>query len=411
MLAGVRGLTRRFVVDRTTAGRVRSRVGAKTMTARLVTLFALALVAVPARAHHRQTPPIVQITTTGDAFLPRVPAFRGRLVLALGAPGRRQIFRRERDGVTLTPLTVQGDNENPSVSATGRITAWDSDGDLLGAGDPGRQVYVLTASTLSRPAHDPTGTSVTPALDARGQHLAFVSRGDLAGTGNAGALQVFVHGLSGVVEQVSRGDGTSEDPVYDKRGQTLVFDSTSDPVTGVDTGIAQVWVAAGGTPAVRLTDGQGASRRAAISSRGRFVAFESTADLAGGGLETGVSQVFACDRLSGNFARVTNEPGGCRGVSVDETPGDWRVVYVCGGQGFLHFLRTDRRLRLPIDAGTTAQAVAELGNFFVAVSTTADLINGGVASGYRIFQLNLFKLAAVPVGGAAVWFPDPAFRP
>ena len=378
---------------------------------RAATLLGLALWAFPADAHHRQTPPVVPVLAPPDAFLPRVAAFHGRLVLALGSPGSRQIFRRERDNVTLTPLTTSGDNADPVASATGKVVAWDSDADLLGDGDTGRQVYVQTGTTLAQPAHDATGTSTNPAMDARGRVLALQSRGDLAGTGALGTSQIYLRGLDGSLTQVSRGAGDSGNPAFDRFGKTLVFDSTSDPSTGADTGVSQIWIAGAGVAPVAVTNGLGSSRRPAISPRGRFVAFESTADLAGAGTDTGVPQVFVYDRLSGNQARVTNEPGGCTEPTVDEVPGDTRVVFVCGGVGLLHRLRADQRFRLPVDGGTTAQAVAELGNFFVAVSTTADVLHDGWPAGFRIYQLNLYKLAAVPVAGSATWSPDPAFRP
>src|SRR5689334_12523378 len=58
-------------------------------------LLAVGLLAVPALAYHRQTPPIVGVTFQGDTPLPRVSAGGRRLVLALSSSGR-QVFRQDR---------------------------------------------------------------------------------------------------------------------------------------------------------------------------------------------------------------------------------------------------------------------------------------------------------------------------
>ena len=79
--------------------------------------------------------------------------------------------------------------------------------------------------------------------------------------------------------------------------------------------------------------------------------------------------------------------------------------------GYLHRLRANQRLQLPLAGGDTPQAITELGNYFVAVRTTADPLAGGTTTGHQLYQLNLFKLPAVPVAGQAVWFPDAGFRP
>ena len=46
-----------------------------------------------ARAHHRQTPPVVALTTSGDTPLPRIGSFIGVIALAVTSGGQRVINR------------------------------------------------------------------------------------------------------------------------------------------------------------------------------------------------------------------------------------------------------------------------------------------------------------------------------
>jgi hypothetical protein len=91
---------------------------------------------------------------------------------------------------------------------------------------------------------------------------------------------------------------------------------------------------------------------------------------------------------------------------------EWRVVYVCGGQGFYYELGSDRRFRLPVFEGEVRGALPVLGNHFVAVATTGNLLEGGVTSLPQLFVVNLFRRPPVAVAGPpAVWFPFRGIRP
>jgi len=58
-------------------------------------LLAVAALAAPAAAYHRQTPPIVSYTSGGDTPLPRLAADGRRFAVAIAASGQ-QIFRLDR---------------------------------------------------------------------------------------------------------------------------------------------------------------------------------------------------------------------------------------------------------------------------------------------------------------------------
>ena len=358
-------------------------------------LVALAMLAAPVAAYHRTTPPIVQLTTSGEHSLPRVQAGGRRLVLALEVGGH-QIFRQDRVHNTFEQITTSGDNMNPTVSANGDVLAWDVDCDgVIGCADSGEQVFRWARGTVQQITHDPTGTSSNPALSGTGARLAFESLSDLAGTGNAGVRQIFRVDKTGLFTQISHGAADSRNPALDKGGLAVVFESSNDQ-GGNDTGVTQVWLSTiHGTS--RLTAGAGPSSRPAISSDGRVLAFESQADLLGDGHDTGVNQVFAYDLRNALLSQLTNDLAGCSGVSVQRIPKDWSIGYVCHGEGLFRHLVAKQTFRIPVDGGDTQQSLTELGAHFMVISTTANLFGGGTTPEHQIYMLNLFKLPAVPV--------------
>ena len=374
---------------------------------RTATLIGLLATAAPAAAHHLTTPPIVQLTSSGDNTLPRVPSFDDTVALVLG-PAVYSLRLFDHPEVR-TPVSAGGHNANPTVSL--RAVAFDSDGDPLGSGDPGRQVFMRAGATLVQVTHDPTGTSANPAFDYFSDLLAFESAGDLTGSGSLGTLQVYLRDGYGGLVQLSRGRGTSRNPSLGRRATWIAFDSTTDPVTGVDTGVSQIWLSSPDpTTSHPITAGAGPSRRPSMSNRGRIMAFESDADLAGGGADTGIPQIFVYDLVSGNFAQLTQDAGGCSGASVRRF-GDWRITFTCGGQAFYFDLRADHRYRLPIDGGNTNGVGPGAAFYFLTVSTTADHLGAGTTTGHEIYLLNLYKRPAELVSGSAVWFPARGLAP
>src|SRR5207247_3826009 len=109
-----------------------------------------------------------------------------------------------------------------------------------------------------------------------------------------------------------------------------------------------------------------------------------TAALTTDGHDTNVSQIFLYDARAGSFTQISNDPGpgpgGCSGASISRTSSDWRIGYVCRGQGFFHTLLAGKTFRLPIPGtGTeqdTQQATVGFGIHFMTASTTADLMTG-----------------------------------
>ena len=369
------------------------------LTAIILTL----LLAAPALAHHRQTPALFRFTDSGDNALPRVSTFASAFALVLPqTAGEGPIVSFDYPYPTMRSV-ASGSDANPTVSS-GRVVVWDAD--PFATGD--RQVY-MRAGTLDpvQISNDPTGTSSNACTNGNGHRIAFESNGDLAGPTGMGARQIYLWTTPGIT-QVSRGKGTSTNPSLTRSGLRLAFQSTSDPDTGMDTGVPQIWCAnVNDGTARRVTSAPAPSSNPAISADGRLVGFESRADLPGDGHDTNVSQIFVYHVTSGNFARITNDTSGCSGPSVHRFRADWRIGFVCGGQGYYYLLRAAQRFQVPIEpGGNVAGLLAELNPQFLLLSTTANLIDGGLTTGHQVYLVNLFKRPATPVPGTAVWFPE-----
>jgi hypothetical protein len=375
-------------------------------------LLAALLAAGSAQAHHRQTAAVVQFTTAGDNTLPRIASFNGSLVLSVGDTGARDILKyRYPWQSSRVVVGTGGDNADPASAIDGSVVAWDSDGNLLGLGDPGRQIYVRKGALLQQVSHDPSGTSANPTANSGASVIAWESTGDMVGNGNAGVQQVFMSSRTLGLKQVSSGLGTSGNPTLNRTGSVLVFQSTSDPVTGADTGVSQLWVAnlkTGG--AAPITSGLGSSSGPAISPDGRVLVFQSTADLSGDGSDTGVPQVFAYDIRYGSFAQITADPGGCTEPTIHKFRHDFRIPFLCQGQVYFYLLRDDQRFHVVLP-GDTSSVTAGPGFQFLMVTTTADLLSTGPTGGRQIYLLNQFKTPGVLVSGKAVWFPTRSIPP
>jgi len=356
-----------------------------------------------ALAFHRQTDAVVPITTTGDSDLPRVPA-QGRRAMTLAQPDGLFSYLPFITGSGRTLLATTG--AQPAAAYDGRTFGWETTADPAGTGLPGWQIVLVRDGVFTAPFPDPSGTSHRPSMDKRARTIAFESDGDLTNVGGPGVRRVYVRDRFATLTLASTGVGWSGNAMVNAKGKYVTFESTSNPATGADTGVRQVWGGAVGLPAGRLTAGAGPSTEPLMSDDGRLVVFSSEADLAGDGHDTNVSQVFAYDTKTQTFARITDEPGGCRRPTAAKVGGDWRITFVCGGQAYYHMLRENVRYHVPTPGGSVQSIVPEMGVHFLTLSTTANLLAGsGSTAGHRIYLVNLTKRPAVAVAGTTTWFP------
>jgi WD40 repeat protein len=401
--------------------------------------LATAIVAGQARAHHRQTPPVVIFTDqdTGSengAFLSRNSARDGAFAAVIATPGNQEgrVVRYRSQGVSFSDTTVAPLPDDagtatfgqPAVSAAGSAVTLVSDGPPSN----GRQICLYAAGIRIVVTSDPSGTSENPVLSGNGRLLAFESSGNLAGVDvgpGSPSRQIFTYRAKGpsvdplTLTQVSRGHGSSAEASLDKTGKSIVFASTSDPLTGADTFVSQIWRASLATHTLQvLTNGQGMSMHPQMSGEGRLVVFQSTADLAGDGTDTGVPQIFAANLKTGFMARITgnlpDDAAGCVDPSVVPYRRDWRIAFLCSGEPHYVLLTTAERYRIVAVAGAqTTRVLAGVAPQFVLLSTTANLLGraaSDLGSGPQVYLLNLFKAEdrVEAEEFAPAWFPIPS---
>ncbi|MET0498654.1 MAG: malectin domain-containing carbohydrate-binding protein [Steroidobacteraceae bacterium] len=225
-------------------------------------------------------------------------------------------------------------NTAPSVSATGRYIAYESDEDPLPR-DPTHRTNVFVRdieTALSRPVNFdvagvvPNGDSNEPAISGDGRWVAFTSSADnlVPGDDNA-ASDVYIRDLNtGDLELVSlnsagiRGNAASSTPAISADGRFVVFASVADNLAPGDTNSGlDVFVrdrqfgltervsinAAGG-----LAIGQGG--RISISADGHYVAFEANMIYGSGDESRRVSGIYVRDRVAGTTRTIREDPEG-----------------------------------------------------------------------------------------------------
>lgn len=363
----------------------------------------------PVQARHRQTPPIVRITSLGDNHLPRVAANGTTLVFASDADllgegvSGKHVYRFKLRRLRLERVTSgSAINDEPTVDRGARV-AFSSDGDLLGHGLPGRQIYLLKFNNHSmiQVTEDPTGTSGSPAMNAGGRFVAFTSAGDLAGTGN-GSRQIFLWDRAHRrTLQITHG-GNPGPPAMSGNGRAVAFASEAD-LGGTGNTVRQIFIYDRrlGTY-TQVTSGKAPSYSPALDRSGRWLAFVSRANLLGDGADAGVSQVFLFDVRKARLQQLTAGAADSRSPFVDRR-GGIRVGFVSDadllgngagpGQPYYYSVRQHRIFQLPV-AGPSELAVPELGTYFMVLDSNADLLGDGTP-GRQLYLINLFKAAPI----------------
>src|SRR5262249_11510139 len=134
---------------------------------RFAAAISLAFIASTAAAHHRQTPPVVAMTSTGDASLPRLPP-ASRKAAAVTVDATIAVVAPFKTPSVPTFTFTNGTNENPAISFNGKTVVWDTNADPLSKGAPGRQIIRSTKDGLVQMAVDQSGTSANAAIDRTG---------------------------------------------------------------------------------------------------------------------------------------------------------------------------------------------------------------------------------------------------
>ncbi|MBI3786317.1 MAG: PD40 domain-containing protein [Deltaproteobacteria bacterium] len=238
-----------------------------------------------------------------------------------------------------------GDSLSPSISADGRLVAFQSlaknliDDDSNDAAD----IFVRdrTTSHTERVCNGTQGNggSFSPAISADGNVVAFASSAtNLAAGDNNAHVDVFAcDRRTGHIDVVSindagtYGNGDSILPAVSSDGRYVAFKSLANNLVADDrNGIVDVFVrdrVAGKTERVSLSflarDSNGVSFAPGINSNGRFVAFGSEANNLVPADENQLASVFVRDRAVGlSFLVDINERGEqANGATLDIAPG------------------------------------------------------------------------------------------
>ena len=251
----------------------------------------------------------------------------------------------ERVSVSAAGEQSTGDSYGPAISADGRYVAFTSSASNLAAGDTNNELDIFvrdrlahTTVLVSTGPHGALadGPSVAPSISADGRVVAFESDADnlVAGDTN-GTGDVFLHDV--VTDMTRRlsieGHGTqTESPSFGAAisadGSSVAFESFSSRLVPDDTnGALDVFVAdvaTGDISRVSLaTGGAQADDRSyspSISADGRVVAFASFADNLVPGDTNGLLDVFVCRRDQGTTTRLSVGPGGVEGDGLSFAP-------------------------------------------------------------------------------------------
>jgi len=233
----------------------------------------------------------------------------------------------------------------PSLSADGRLVAFDSYATNLVGGDTNTtfDVFIRDRATgatrrisVSSAGEQSNGNSYRPSISADGRFVAFESSAtNLVGGDTNGFTDVFVRDReTGKTRRVSvRSDGSeanegSDNASISADGRFVAFRSAASNLVGGDTnGYTDVFVhdrATGKTTRASVrTDGSeanGDTGNPSLSAHGRFVAYVSTAsNLVGHDLNT-ASDIFVRDRETGKTSRVSVNSAGVEGDGYSDWP-------------------------------------------------------------------------------------------
>jgi Tol biopolymer transport system component len=346
--------------------------------------------------------------------------------------GDADIFVRDmRTGRTrLVSVPAFGPNANghsysPSISASGRFVAFESNAENLVQGDRGGfDVFVrdLEAGTTRRVSIGlngarPNGGSYSPSISANGRRVAFGSRASNLVAGDTEKNEeAFVRDLeTGRIRRVSVGlqgaepndFNAGDSPSISARGRFVAFDSDASNLVQVDTNPrSDVFVRdlkTGTTHVVSVrsdgTQPRGNSYNPTISANGRFVAFSSGATNLVPGDTNRETDAFVHDRKTGDTRRVSvsfrgGESNGTSYAGSSSARGRFVAFYsdatnvVSGDPRRLHDVfvrdlktRTTRRVSIALNGAwpkrdSYSPAISADGRFVAFSSPASTLVRG-----------------------------------
>jgi Tol biopolymer transport system component/subtilisin-like proprotein convertase family protein len=356
----------------------------------------------------------------------RVVAFESTASnLAPGATSRSSTFVRDRY-IGDTMLFASGTRE-PFLSADGRVAA------AIEAGTTPRALVRELDAPQS--ATDQVGRQVLDvSLSGDGQIAAFESAANtLVPQDQNASVDVFAFDRrTGVTERVSvssdgtEANGASRHVSLSTDGRFVAFDSGADNLVPGDTnGTTDVFVhdrRTGQTERVSIasdgTQGDGFSQLPSLSADGRFVAFESFATNLVPGDSNGQPDIFVHDRLTGVTELVT--------VAADGGPGNqssYGFPLAISGNGLVVAFESNATNLVQPDASGSVRDLFVRGPDLTQSQTTANDLTGDGDLNDTVLQVLDVTAAGTPVtlgpaetvavsnGSAAFLVPESAYSP
>ena len=354
---------------------------------------------------------------------------------------------RSTERVSLSSLggQVHGDSYGPAISADGRYVAFTSSAPDLVPGDTNNELDVFVrdrvAKTTVLASVGPhgilgDGPSTAPSISADGRLVAFESdAGSLVPDDSNGTGDVFVHDIvTGVTRRLSVGGNgqQTESPSFGAAisadGRSVAFESFSSKLVPGDTNNAlDVFVsdlATGNIERVSLsTDGGQADDRSyspSISADGRIVSFASFATNLVPGDSNHLLDVFIRRRDQHTTTRLSVGPGGVEGNGLsfgpvisadgamvvftseasnlvpDDTNGTRDVFLASTSSGFVTRLSRPRAHRAQGDGPSLGPVVDGSGMMVAFASFATNLVPGDTNG-----QSDVFVTAGLPPSGKA----------
>lgn len=368
----------------------------------------------------------------------------------------RQTGQTTRVSVSSAGVQANGASARPVISADGRYVAFESSATNLVADDTNgqtdifvhdRQTGQTVRASTSSGGGNANGASSFPSISANGRVVAFESSATNMVFGDTnGQTDIFVRDLqTGEIVRVSVSSGGTQannlsfTPSISADGRTIAFASNASNLVAGDTnGTTDVFVhnrQTGQTTRVSVasdnTEGNGFSFLPVISADGRVVAFASAATNLVAGDTNGQPDVFVHDRQTGQTTRMSVSTGGAQGNGASQFPSlspDGTVVAFSStatnlvpgdtnGQpdAFVHDRRTGRTTRVSLSIGGAqgdqavplifrAHALSTDGRIVAFASNATNLVTGDTNGASDIFvherRLTTTTRVSTATGGA-----------
>jgi Tol biopolymer transport system component len=299
----------------------------------------------------------------------------------------------ERVSVDSFGVEANGESDHPSISADGRLIAFESDASNLVPGDTNgtydifvhdRQTGVTERVSVDSSGAQGNSGSFSPSLSADGRNVAFGSSAtNLVPWDTNGARDVFVHNrLTGVSKRVSvdsfgtPGNDRSNDPSISATGRYVAFSSKANNlVLGDERWWSDIFVhdrQTGVTERVSVdsfgAQGRDSSGSPSISFDGRHIAFDSSAKNLVSGDSNSETDVFVHDRWNGLGANSIYLMGPTSSSVLAPVHLSWRTTR--GGSDY--WLGYSKNT----NGGALAGHVLDIGSPMTLLATGTNSVNG-----------------------------------